>query len=271
MNNNLTRKDKTSTGESLKVSAFRKHIRKTEAHRHNSYFELIYLTQGAGIHSIDNREFGIQPPVVFTVRQEQVHCWDITSEPDGFVLIIKKEFVENCIDRDIKRLIGELSSHACLFPEDDSATDIFSLLVREHHSEGKSKAAVVEGLLKALLAKLLGSALPQTDKGAKSQLLGKFMELLEQEGRPFNRLNHFAEWLNTTPQNLNAICRKQMGRSATEVQAEHIISEAKRQLTYTDRTVSEISFALGFNDPSHFVKYFKRHTQATPQAFRNGK
>ncbi|MFK5121455.1 helix-turn-helix domain-containing protein [Klebsiella pneumoniae] len=48
-----------------------------------------------------------------------------------------------------------------------------------------------------------------------------------------------------------------------------MISEAKRQLIYTNNTVAEISFLLSFNDSSHFVKYFKRYTGFTPQAFRS--
>jgi len=52
------------------------------------------------------------------------------------------------------------------------------------------------------------------------------------------------------------------------VLSEFIISEAKRLLLYTDNTIAEISFLLDFNDPSHFVKYFKRKTGQTPLSFR---
>ncbi len=47
-----------------------------------------------------------------------------------------------------------------------------------------------------------------------------------------------------------------------------VIAEAKRLLAYTDNTVAEVSLALSFKDPSHFVKYFKRHTAYTPKGFR---
>jgi AraC-like DNA-binding protein len=54
------------------------------------------------------------------------------------------------------------------------------------------------------------------------------------------------------------------------VLAESVTSEAKRLLHYTNSTVSEIAFTLDFTDVSHFVKYFKRVTGQTPQAYRKG-
>jgi AraC family transcriptional activator of pobA len=124
------------------------------------------------------------------------------------------------------------------------------------------------GLLKALLAKILEVSMLQISN-TKTDLFHSFRELLGQTAEIKNNVAHYADILNTTPQNLNAICRKAVNQSATEVLAEHIISEAKRLLFYTNLSVSEISFTLHFSDSSHFVKYFKRFTGHTPQAFRS--
>ena len=61
-------KDKTRQTEGIKIAPFRKHIRKTSPHKHNSYFEIIYLTKGKGSHTIGTKEYEIKPPVVFTIR-----------------------------------------------------------------------------------------------------------------------------------------------------------------------------------------------------------
>ncbi|MDG4951271.1 AraC family ligand binding domain-containing protein [Weeksellaceae bacterium KMM 9724] len=60
-------KDKTRQTEEIKIAPFRKHIRKTSPHKHNSYFEIIYRTKGQGSHTIDTKEYEIKPPVVFTI------------------------------------------------------------------------------------------------------------------------------------------------------------------------------------------------------------
>lgn len=60
-------KDKTRQTEGLKIAPFRQRIRKISPHKHNSYFEIIYLTKGKGSHTIDTKEFEIKPPVIFTI------------------------------------------------------------------------------------------------------------------------------------------------------------------------------------------------------------
>jgi len=92
--------------------------------------------------------------------------------------------------------------------------------------------------------------------------------LLSNENELTNKVSHYAKLLNTTPQNLNAICRKESGQSSAEVISNYIINEAKRLLLYTDLTVSEIAGKLDFKDNSHFTKYFKRNVGDTPIAFR---
>ncbi|WP_418513577.1 AraC family transcriptional regulator [Corallibacter sp.] len=268
MKSALKIKDKTKYNEELKIAKFKKHIRKTSPHKHNSYFEIIFLTKGSGSHTIDTVEYKIQPPVVFNIRKEQVHFWDIKTEPEGFVLIIKKNFINNCLDKEIKSLISELSAQTCLFPKDNTAIDIFNILLNEHQEKKKSNQPIIDGLLKALLAKLLESSTPNIPKNGNSTTFQKFIDLLSKEDELTNKVNHYAQLLNTTPQNLNAICKKESGQSSAEIISNYIINEAKRLLLYTDLTVSEIAGKLNFKDNSHFTKYFKRNVDKTPIAFR---
>ena len=268
MKTELEIKNKISQTEGLKIAPFRQHIRKTNPHKHNNYFEIICLNKGSGSHTIDTKEYEIKPPVIFAIRKEQVHFWDIKSEPEGFVIIIKKSFIDGCLDKEIKRLISELSSQTCLFPKDNTAIDIFRILLKEHQEKTATKRPIIDGLLKALLGKLLESAALAPSKNANSTIFHKFIDLLNQGSQLNNKVNHYANLLNTTPQNLNAICRKEKEQSATEILSEYIINEAKRLLLYTDFTVGEISFKLDFKDNSHFSKYFKRHVGNTPIGFR---
>jgi AraC family transcriptional activator of pobA len=80
----------------------------------------------------------------------------------------------------------------------------------------------------------------------------------------------YASLLNTTPQNLNAACRKSGGQSAGEILDGFIIDEAKRLLLYTDNNVGEIAYQLNFKDPSYFVKFFKKYQRITPDEYRKG-
>jgi AraC family transcriptional activator of pobA len=48
-----------------------------------------------------------------------------------------------------------------------------------------------------------------------------------------------------------------------------ILLEAKRQLRYTSASVSEIAYALGFEDPAYFTRFFSQRTGVSPRAFRS--
>jgi len=269
MRDKIEIKDKTTPHDTLKVSPFRKHIRKTSPHKHNSYFEIIYLTTGEGTHTIDLKKIALKPNIIFTVRQEQIHYWDIKTEPSGFVLIIKKQFVDNCSDKTIKLLISQLSSFSCLYSNDKLIEPLFDILTSECQLNKSKNSPVIEGLLKALLGKLLEcTPFDENIKINSENYFERFKELLNQEKGLTNKVAHYALLLNTTPQNLNAICRKEAKQSASKIISDHIISEAKRLLIYTDLTVSEISHQLDFKDNSHFTKYFKKQTFSTPISFR---
>jgi AraC family transcriptional regulator, transcriptional activator of pobA len=265
-------KDKSENKPYLKAAAFRKNTRRTDPHKHNSYFELVYLSAGRGHHMIDNRQHEVRPPVLFFIRQDQVHHWELEdgTEPEGFVLILKKIFFVKSIDGELKELLEKVSQLTCAYLEEADIIDrLLELIVQENAREGGGSFSFVEGLLKALFVKILETSRPVVNNaGQRKELYRAFMELLLYERPLRNKVAYYAAQLNTTPQNLNAVCRRAADRAAAEVLADYIIDEAKRLLAYTDNTVEEVSMALSFKDPSHFAKYFKRYTSHTPKSFR---
>ncbi len=263
-------KDKIETGKTIQVTPFKKDIRKTIPHRHNNYFEIIYLSEGRGHHYIDSRKYEVNPPVMYFIRKEQVHYWELDTEPDGFAVIIKKSFIEKSLDNELKTLFTNISRQSSLsVKENKTIHKLLEILVEETNIEAESSFHIIEGLLKALLSKVLQVAKQVINKAEiKSDLYQSFLILLSAEPLVKNSVHYFAEQLNTSPQNLNAVCRKAVNQAAADILEEFIISEAKRLLHYTNNTVSQIAFSLNFTDSSHFVKYFKRLTGQTPQTFR---
>jgi AraC family transcriptional activator of pobA len=270
MANLLNIKDKIEPEKIIKIVPFKKDIRKTTAHKHNNYFEIIYLSQGSGTHYIDSTQFEITPPVMYFIRKEQVHFWELNTEPEGFVIIIKKPFIEKSLDDELKALFSRLGSQSCLLLQEHSTIQtIFELLCSESTQHDEGSLHIIEGLLKALLSKVLQIAAPAINEvELRSDLYQSFLALLQNSNVIKNSVQHYAKNLNTSPQNLNAACRKAVDQSATEVLEGFIINEAKRLLQYSSGTVSEIAYSLNFIDASHFVKYFKRVTGLTPQSFR---
>jgi len=254
----------------LKAAPFKKEIRRTQPHKHNNYLEIIYLSKGSGYHAIDSDIYPIEPPVLFIVRKEQVHHWKIEAEPDGFVLLLRKAFADTSIDKELKELLTTISAISIIdIIETSFIEQVFRLLVEETSIHDKFSTPIVEGLLKSLLSKMLrDSKFVTVARDRKGNLFQDFREILSKDRLLKNSVAYYADMLNTTPQNLNAACRKSSEQSASGILSEFMINEAKRLLIYTDLSVSEIALQLDYHDGSHFVKYFKKHTGLTPKAYR---
>lgn len=269
-NKDIEIKNKLERKERFKISRFKEAIKRTKPHKHDGYFELIYLSEGAGFHWIDTEKFQITPPVVF-VLSEQLHYWEMTAVPKGFVLLFKEDFIDQIRDSTVINLIRPLqdSSEIRLGP-DDNIEFLFREMEKEHSSPSNYSKEVIHGYLQAALAKLLTIKTHQRQAGLNgNSQFQKFQQLLH-SAYPISNLKvlDLAKRMHISPQNLNLICRRASGKAASELITEQVILESKRYILHTDKTISEISQALKFSDPSHFIKYFKKHTSETPQQFR---
>lgn len=252
----------------IKVAPFRKNIRVTQPHAHNSYLEVVFLTKGTGYHVIDHTKHPITPGSLFVVKQNQIHFWNITSEPEGYVIILKRDFVTQCEDTQFPELLSKLSAiDSGKISNVHSIALFFALLIKEHTTPN-THSFIIEGLLKSLFAKLLDTQKQIKVSPPEHFVSQKFISLIYAHYPTYHNVKYYAERLHMSAQNLNAICQKEIQLNASKVISEILIRQAKTQLTYTSKNIQQIAMDLGFKDASHFSKYFKRHTESSPKAFQ---
>jgi len=81
----------------------------------------------------------------------------------------------------------------------------------------------------------------------------------------------FAGSLSVHTNYLSRSVKEVTGKSTSVHIAERIAAEAKALLLYTDWSVADIAYGLGFKYPTYFNNYFKRVTGVTPQSLRKPK
>jgi len=106
---------------------------------------------------------------------------------------------------------------------------------------------------------------------SKKQLIiyKKFQSLLADHFAENKNADFYASHLNMTQHHLNTVIKNITGKTTTQVIRARNILEAKRLLTFSDHTVSEIAATLNFFDGSYFTKLFKMETGMTPVAFKS--
>ena len=100
------------------------------------------------------------------------------------------------------------------------------------------------------------------------ELLEKFDLLLSRNLNNSRSVKHYARLLAISTKKLNSITKIYWGITAKESIEERIIHESKKILLETPYTVKQISYTLGFTEPTNFNKFFKKFTDTTPLQFR---
>ncbi|MDZ7647808.1 MAG: helix-turn-helix transcriptional regulator [Cytophagales bacterium] len=219
-----------------------------------------------------HEKFQIAPPVVFFLSG-QLHYWEMTAIPKGYVMLFREEFFNSIKNKDLLNLIESLQETVMVpLTQDDNLEFIFNEMEKEYKTPSAHSVELIQGYLQVALIKLLRHKeqliVPASSGG--QQVYRKFQQFIRNANPVSNlKVNEAADHLGLSPQNLNSICRKISGKSASEMIIEQVILEAKRYLLHSDKNVSEIAFTLNFTDPSHFVKYFKKTAGETPQSFRS--
>ena len=263
-------KNKLDDGLLFKISRFKEKIKKTSPHKHDDYYELIFISEGEGFHWIETEKYMVSPPEFYFLKPGQFHYWQLTAIPKGFVIIFKADFFDNLKETDIISLYRQLTDKFRVsIPENYNPETILNELLQEYSESSVYSTHIIHGYLRALFARMLQLAEIQSQESSVPvSIFEKFQDLLVNECPRLHKVNDFASLLNTTPQNLNIVCRKHSGKSASELIISQLLLESKRYILHTENTINEIAFTLMFNDPSNFVKFFKRHENLTPGQFR---
>lgn len=111
---------------------------------------------------------------------------------------------------------------------------------------------------------------------ASLRVTTQFMEMLERQfpvespNMPLtlNSAMDFAGQLSIHVNYLNRSVKQVTGKSTTTVIAERITAEATTLLRYTDWSIADIAYALGFEYPNHFSNFFKKVTGNIPKFYR---
>ncbi len=152
---------------------------------------------------------------------------------------------------------------------------LYEVLVDEFQTKDKVQGEMLEVLLKRMIIK--------TTRLAKEQLITKKLDNHQVDIiRQFNVLvdNHFkekrqvqdyADLLHKSPKTLSNLFRTYNEKSPLRIIHERIILEAKRLLYYTDKSISDIAYDLGYEELAPFSKLFKRIEGITPSKFQKGK
>jgi AraC-like DNA-binding protein len=150
---------------------------------------------------------------------------------------------------------------------------LLNVFVEEMNTSDHIQSEMLLVLLKRLIiliTKLAKSNYVPEEKltDERLNLVRKFNLLVEANFRSQHALGYYAERLNKSPKTISNLFALYNDKTPLQIIQERILIEAKRLLYYTDKSVKQITFELGFEDSAYFSAFFKRHTAVSPFEFR---
>lgn len=219
----------------------------------------------------------------FSSPQIPYSCENIESITEGYYCIFDTNFFRN---------FGSLEQYPVFQPNGNRVfelTDeqaemvkpIFLKMFDEIKSDYEYKYDVLRNQVYELIHFALkmhpAASLQKKEINAAQRISALFLELLErqfpiEESHPtiqFRTAAAFAEQLNVHVNHLNRALKETTSKSTSVIIAERILQEAKIMLKHSHANVSEIAYALGFNEATHFNNFFKKNLGVSPSKFRN--
>jgi len=250
------------------------------AHIH-SFYEIIWFQEGEGIHVVDFQEYEIKPNTVFFLSPGQVHHFDKKNGYKGYSIKMSPEFLRNQeVDNNIFLEYNAFHTFdtAPFYHLDEQTAQNMQLLVNamEEESERASlfgNVDILQSLIRIFLVIIQRHGQQDKQKGldnmkASHLLFIRFRKLVEHEYMHIHTVQEYADLLNVSVRTLNKCVNECSKMSPLAFINKRIILEAKRMARYSNLMIKEIAYKLGYEDPSYFVKLFKRQTGFLPSEFR---
>ncbi|WP_439257452.1 helix-turn-helix domain-containing protein [Lonepinella sp. BR2271] len=230
------------------------------------FYKLVFVCSGQLRYKQDFEPQRQQGASVNLLHPMQVIELDFSSDWQGYLL----EFSPTLLPLDSDFLQDFQQWHGAL-PLNETQTDYFLHYIPLLNQAIKQSQNIQQHLLCALLSQIhllqQQSQSPVRERISQKRVK-QFRQLLEQQFRQHHHVATYSEQLACTKKSLTHACLTITGKSAKSLINQRIILEAKRLLAYSDLSVNQIGYQLGFNDNSHFGKFFKQQSGETAMGFR---
>jgi len=249
-----------------------------KAHRIR-YYAILFILKGEGSHYIDFKKYTYRKGSIIFISKEQVHAFEKNTNRDAFFLLFTEDFLEkSSIASSLMQQLSLYNYH--LYPpviqipstQIETFTELVFRIKKEFDApDDKLTEEIIQSSLKIFLC--LAERIRKENRKEEPQSKYKeefnlFRKLVKQQVLHSRKVKYYADQLGMSTKKLNRITQDVMNQPVKEYINDFLIIEMKRLLINTSLSIKEIAFKSGFEEPTNFVKYFKKYAGLNPSQFR---
>lgn len=244
-----------------------------EVHR-DDYYIFFFLETGEGLFSIDFDEIELTRNSVLYIRPGQVHFAVSKPKGKGWFLAIDSVLVETDYRNVFDHQFSTQRPIILTVPLVEKMKGASNLLLAAMQAK---KTAFSNSIISNMANVFIGIIAEQYTeqqvdlqhkKYRSAEIAHRFKEALSNHYETIKSPTGYAKLLNYSLSHLNESVKNITGFPVSYWIHQQIILEAKRLLYYTDMSVKEIAFVLGYEDHTYFSRLFSKSTGVAPGAFR---
>lgn len=246
-------------------------------HGHRDLHQVLAIFSGGGEMQAEAQRQAFRSPALLTIPAGVVHGFAFLPETEGYVVTFAEALYRNLAREEpaFRQLFtaARCASLATDRSEEQELADALPKLRRELAWKAPASNAAITARLTTVLVSA-ARALHQPESAlsaagnARAALVARFRERMEAHLRMGLTITQYARALNVTPTQLRVACLEVTGKPPVRVLEERMLLEAKRTLTYTEMTIAETAYYLGFSDPAYFSRVFRKLAGESAAAFR---
>ena len=250
----------------------------TIPHR-TGFYHIFWWSVGHASHLVDFKPVKFKPDTLLFLKKECVHAFDTSGAYDGKLLIFTDEFF--CKTEADIRFLSSSTLFNDLYDVDildtgngvENLSTTFDMIIAAlADPETLHRHDLLQNLLHTFL---IYAERQKTVQGPPSAKESKdlsytmaFRERLDRDYQKKRNVSHYAQQLHISDKRLTQATTKVLGKTPKEMIDDRVVLEMKRLAVHSWNTIKEIGFQLGFDEPTNFIKYFRKHTGKTPSEFR---
>ncbi len=260
--------------EYLRISHFTGTEWQHPIHNHN-HFELIFVHEGAGNHCISNMEVPFEGKAIFLLGPSDAHHFELHA-PTTFTFL---KFTNTYLgdphwNQILEHLLQAARQQRLILPVAAAAkTDqLIRLIVEEWKEDRNENSATIRHLMQGLIS-MVQTFIPTTLDNIATKHQQKITALIDY----IHDNIHLADQLQTeqlaaqfdlSKHYLGVYFKEQTGVTLRDYITKYKLHLIENKLLHSGLSLKEISHEFGFSDTSHFNKFFRKHHQISPSAFR---
>jgi len=243
-----------------------------------AFYKLVFYTGGETEHLVDFVWHKVKKNTVICLSKGQVNAFKFNPDVKGYVILFTEDYFKKQLnnipgDTVMRLFTSHLFSPKIQIPETSNTLSFVKLLFEEFYplSGNYNKQNIVDSLYTIIFSKIEELKKHQTNYLKESEKLSLFLNfqgLLKNDYTLSRNADYYAEKLNITYKHLNVVCKEVVNSTAKQFIDDFIILEAKRKLINSSIKSTELSYLMGFEESTNFVKYFKKLTGFTPNQFK---